>query len=287
MKFAFVAANRAGFSVEKMCGVLDISRSGFYASVGRPPSRRARQNEHLVAQMRKIHQERRGVYGSPRMTKELLDLGLGTSENRVASLMRKSGISGRNPRTFRVQTTDSNHDFPIATNLVDQNFRATDVNEVWLSDITYIDTAEGWTYLCAIKDIHSAEIIGWALDDHMRTDLVLTAFRRAVRSKQPPSGVIFHSDRGVQYASTDFRTELKGLGFIQSMSGKGNCYDNAPMESFFGTLKVEEVYRRRYANLDDAKRNLFDYIEVFYNRKRRHSRLGYLSPAEFLRRKMA
>jgi len=283
MKFALIEANSSVLSVKKMCRLLDVSRSGYYAWLARPPSAREVRRERLAEVIVEIHVANRGRYGSPRIAAELRERDYRVGENTVAAIMREKGISAENKRKFRVATTNSKHDLPIAPNLLGRDFRAARPNEAWLSDITYIPTAEGWAYLCAIKDLCSREIVGWALADHMRTELVLEALRMAVGNRRPGPGLIFHSDRGVQYASAAFRAELARHGFAQSMSGKGNCYDNAPMESFFGSLKTEEVHRRRYATLAEAKRNLFDYIEVFYNRRRRHSSLNYLSPVEYLK----
>lgn len=214
------------------------------------------------------------------MARELQDRGVQVSENRVARIMAKSGICADTKPQFRIQTTDSRHDFPISPNLLEQNFTAERSNQIWCSDITYIRTGEGFGYLCVIKDLYDEKIVGWSFRRHMKTELILEALRSAVFRRRPGRGVTFHSDRGVQYASDAFRRELKLHGFRQSMSRKGNCYDNAPAESFFARLKVEEVYRNKYKTLSVAQRNLFDYIEGFYNRKRKHSRLDYRSPEE-------
>ena len=281
MKYAFVEAHRSECSVKKMCTVLEVSRSGYSCWRKRNPSRREVQNRELTKEIRRIHQESRGVYGSPRITEELRENGKKVGENRVARLMKIERIQGVMPRKFKVQTTDSNHSFPAAPNLLNQDFSASEPNRIWVSDLTYIRTESGFGYLCAVKDLYDDVIVGWSYASHMRTEMVLEALRSAVFKRKPGAGLIFHSDRGSQYASDDFREELKVFGFEQSMSGKGNCYDNAKIESFFARLKIEEVHRRRYRNHREAKENLFDYIEVFYNRRRRHSRLNYLSPIEF------
>lgn len=281
MKFAFVEANRSEFSVKKMCFVLEASRSGYLSWRKRSPSRREMENRALVKEIKKIHAESRGVYGSPRITDELREKGKKIGENRVARLMKIERIQGVMPRKFKVATTDSNHGFPASPNLLNQDFSASKPNTIWVSDLTYVRTDSGFGYLCAIKDLYDDVIVGWSYASHMRTEIVLDAFRSAVFNRKPGTGLIFHSDRGSQYASQEFRAELKLFRFAQSMSGKGNCYDNAKIESFFARLKIEEVYRRRYRNHREAKENLFDYIEVFYNRRRRHSRLNYLSPIEF------
>ena len=287
MTFAFIEANRSEFSVEKMCRFFEVSKSGFYDWKKRKPSQRSVENERLLEKIKEIHDENRGVYGSPRITDELNEIRAQDDEkkvgkNRVARIMRENGISGLISAFFKVQTTDSKHELPISPNLLGQDFSAVRPNQIWLSDLTYIRTGQGFGYLCAIKDLYDETIVGWAFAKHMRTELVIEALHRAVFKRRPGAGLIFHSDRGIQYASNSFRAEMKKLKFRQSMSRKGNCYDNAPMESFFGRLKVEEVYRKNYRTIAEARRNLFDYIEVFYNRKRKHSRLGYLSPIEYL-----
>lgn len=285
MKYAFIKAHRSELSVTKMCNFLEVSRSGFHDWENRKPSHRTVENKNLLEEIRAIHRENRFVYGSPRITDELNERRKEhekIGENRVARIMQEAGISGQISASFKVQTTDSDHDFPISPNLLAQDFLVDRPNETWLSDITYIRTGEGFGFLCAIKDLFDETIVGWSFANHLRADLLIEAFRRALFNRQPGQGLIFHSDRGVQYASDSFRKELKLHKFRQSMSRKGNCYDNAPMESFFARLKVEEVYRNKYRTIAEARRNLFDYIDGFYNRKRKHSRLGYLSPIEYL-----
>lgn len=285
MKYAFIKQNRSGISVEKMCSYLEVSQSGYYDWLDRKPAARTVENEKILREIKSIHSENRGVYGSPRITDSLNELrtdGAKIGVNRVARIMKINGISGEIKASFKVQTTDSSHRNAISPNLLEQNFYAEAPNRIWLSDITYVRTGEGFGFLCAIKDMYDEKIVGWAFEKHMRTELVLKAFRKAIFSRHVLSGLIFHTDRGVQYASEEFRNELKLFGISQSMSGKGNCYDNAPMESFFGRLKVEEVYRNKYRTISEARRNIFDYIEGFYNRKRKHSKLKYLSPHEFM-----
>jgi transposase InsO family protein len=282
MKFAFIKANSSEFSVKKMCHVLEVSRSGYHAWVNHTPSVREIENKSLLEEIKTIHQENRQCYGSPRITKELHARGQMVGENRVAGIMKKNKIAAENKRKFRVQTTDSRHDLPISPNLLEQNFHAARPNEIWLSDITYVPAGNRWAYLCAFKDLCTMEIVGWAMADHMRAELVIEALAMALKRRTPLEGLIVHSDRGVQYASQKFRAELDLHGFRSSMSRKGDCYDNAPMESFFGSLKVEEVYKTKYMTLEEARIKIFDYIECFYNRKRRHSSLGYVSPIEYL-----
>lgn len=267
----------------KMAETLGLSRSGYYAARKRPPSRRQQQNQVLAAEMRTIHKQFRQVHSSPRMTRELQDRGFVCSRNRVVRLMRDNGIFAKTKRKFKV-TTRSKHQFPIAPNLLAQDFKAERPNQVWTSDISYIWTEEGWLYLAQVKDLFTKAVVGWATKESLDRSLAIGAFQQAVLRRRPPPGLIFHSDRGVQFACGDFRDLLNKHGVVQSMSGKGNCYDNAPSESFFGTLKTEMVYFERFRTREEAKSALFDYIEVFYNRQRRHSAIGYLSPAEFERR---
>jgi len=266
-----------------MAEALHISRSGYYAGRQRPPSRREEENRELVKKMEVIHQLNRQVYGSPRITAELNARGHSCSRNRVARLMRDNGIAAKTKRKFKL-TTASRHKFPIAPNRLNQSFSAGDPNRTWVSDITYIPTREGWLYLAAVIDLHSRSVVGWSMSDRLQRDLVMDAFKQAAQRRKPQPGLIFHSDRGAQYACSDFREMLQQGNFIQSMSGKGNCYDNAVSESFFKTLKTELIYFSRFKTRAEAKSAIFDYVEVFYNRQRRHSSLGYLSPAEFERR---
>ncbi len=266
-----------------MAETLGMSRSGYYAARKRPPSRREQENQALTAEIRVIHKQFRQVYGSPRMLSELRDRGFACSRNRVVRLMRESGIAAKTKRKFKV-TTRSKHQFPVAPNLLEQNFTAERPNQVWTSDISYISTGEGWLYLAKVKDLFTKTVVGWSAGETLDRSLVIVAFQRAAQQRKLQPGLIFHSDRGVQYACGDFRELLARHGVTQSMSGKGNCYDNAPSESFFGTLKTEMVYFEHFRTRAEAKSALFDYIEVFYNRQRRHSAIGYLSPAEFERR---
>jgi len=263
-----------------MAETLQLSRSGYYAGRNRPISRREEENQILVRKIKLVHQECRQVYGSPRMTAELKAQGLSCSRNRIARLMKENQIAARTKRKFKI-TTASRHKFQIAPNLLNQSFLASDRNRVWASDITYIHTREGWLYLAMVLDLHSRSVVGWAMGNHLQRDLVMDAFKQAIQRRRPEAGLIFHSDRGVQYACSDFRELIKENNAVQSMSGKGNCYDNAVSESFFKTLKTELVYFSRFSTRAEARNAIFDYIEVFYNRKRRHSTLGYLSPAEF------
>jgi len=280
-------AHSSEFSIKEMSRVLEVSRSGYYEFNCRPPSNTAVENADLLEKIKDIFEEYREVYGYRRVWDELLDLGYRTGKHRVARLMAQNNLRAFQPAKFIPQTTDSNHDFPIAPNLLKQNFHVERLNEVWTSDITYVRVGNTWCYLCVVIDLCNREVIGWSFENNMKTSMVITALRRALNKRGYPKGVIFHSDRGVQYACKDFRDFIEEIEFIQSMSRKGNCYDNAPTESFFHTLKVEEVYRKKYLNFDIAKRNIFDYIEVFYNRKRKHSRLDYLSPIQYVEKLIA
>lgn len=263
-----------------MCRVLGVSRSGYYRWVNRKPSRRDLDNQELDAEIRKIYDDSKGRYGSPKVTMELQDNGRKVGKNRVAKRMRNAGLRSRIRRKYRV-TTDSKHGFPVAPNLLERNFTADRPDKVWVSDITYLKARAGWLYLTVIIDVFSRLIVGWALSGSSSHDMAVSALKRAVRKRRPGGGLIFHSDRGVQYACADFRKELDEHGFIQSMSRKGDCWDNAVAESFFGILKTELVHHERYRGYEDALHSIFEYIEAFYNRKRRHSTLGYLSPDRY------
>lgn len=263
-----------------MCEALNVSPSGYYAWRSRPPSQRATANRQLLDDIRRVHQDHRGRYGAPRIHATLRAEGQPVSRGRVARLMRRHGIRAQLPRPFRVRTTDSNHTLPIAPNLLNQTFQAERPDHVWLADITYIPTGEGWLYLAVILDLFTRKIVGWAMRDHLRAELTITALLMALQRQQPGPGLIHHSDRGSQYAATAYRQILAAHGIQPSMSRKGNCWDNAPMESFFGTLKTELVYRTVYPTHPAARRDLFAYIEGYYNRRRVHSALGYLTPAQ-------
>ena len=285
MKYQFIHEYRSSFRVEKMCRVCDISRSGYYAWRQREKSRRQKENERLVEKIKKVHVLHRKVYGSPRITEELRAEGFLCGKNRIARLMRLNGIKAKTVKRYRV-TTNSAHRLPVAPNLVNRRFVADDPDRLWVSDISYITTREGWLYLAVIIDVFSRHVIGWCMSERLRDDLTVTAFRQALARRKPLSGLIFHSDRGSQYASDRFTMVLRAHGITQSMSGKGNCYDNALAESFFHTLKTELVHFERYETRAEARRSIFDYIEVFYNRVRRHSALNYKSPLEYERRAM-
>ena len=275
-----ILENRSHFEVERMCRTMDVSRSGYYRWESQEMSRRDRENERLVFEIRRAHDQSRKVYGSPRITEELKDQGLACSENRIARLMKLHGIAAKTKKKFKV-TTHSNHHLPIAKDRVKRDFYPERPNKIWASDITYIGTGEGWLYLTVVMDLYSRKIVGWSMKDRLYREIVLDAFNQALGRRNPPPGLIFHSDHGVQYASKEFREALKARGVLCSMSRTGNCYDNACLESFFHTLKTELVYHERYLTRKEAEKSIFEYIEVFYNRQRRHSLLNHKSPDIF------
>jgi transposase InsO family protein len=271
----------AGHSVQELCGLFEVSASGYYAWAGRKPGKRAVADQALVGQIQQVHTASRRTYGSPRITKTLRKQGLKCGKKRVARLMRQKGIHGAQKARFRPRTTDSRHDLPISPNRLADLPSVDRVNQVWVSDITYIPTLEGWLYLAAFMDLKSRKIKGWTIRDHMRTELVETAFRQAVYRAGPVPGLIAHSDRGSQYASREFRQLLHRHQVLSSMSAKGNCYDNAAMESFWATLKSEIGIKKPFTTKEGARLAIFDYIEVFYNRRRIHSATGDLSPLDY------
>jgi putative transposase len=280
MRYAFIKAHRQHWSVTLMCKVLEVAVSGFYHWLNRPKSQRSQENEHLTQEIMMFHCGSRCTYGSPRIYKDLKAAGYSVSENRVARLMKQKGIQGKAKRKFKTTTT-SKHPRPRANNLVKQNFQACEPDKLWVSDITYIATLEGWLYLAVILDVFSRKVIGWAFSDRLTDDVVLTALRMAKQQRQTcKGGLVHHSDQGSQYASHDFQASLEQHAITQSMSGKGNCYDNALAESFFATLKTEES-DTPYKTRQHATTSIFSYIETFYNSKRRHSSLNYLSPNDF------
>lgn len=281
MRYAFIEEHRDSYPVRRLCSLLDVSASGFYDWQKRPSSPSRQRREQLHAEIRSIHSRVKGRYGSPRIRAELVASGTPCCVNTVAKLMKSLGIRAISSKRFRVSTTDSKHDRPVAKNLLDQDFQVSQLNEVWLADITYIGTEEGWLYLAAVEDLCSRMVVGWSMGTSLESRLVVDALSMAVERRFPEEGLIAHSDRGSQYASEHYRGILSKHGIECSMSRSGNCYDNAPMESFFASLKKELVHHERYPTFEAAKGSLFEYIEVFYNRQRRHSSLDYRSPAEF------
>ena len=282
MKFAWVHGHRGEFEVEVMCRALGVSRSGFHAWKGRPAGRRSRRRQELVGQIRRVHARALGVYGSPRVAAELKESGVSVCENTVAKYMRQERIAAKTHRRFRApRTTDSDHGQPVADNLLRREFASEAPDTRWCGDITYVPTAEGWLYLAVVLDLCSRKVVGWAMADHLRAQLCLDALAMAVDRRRPGPGLLHHSDRGVQYASAAYRSFQARHGMTASMSRRGDCYDNAAAESFFGTLKRELVHHERYETRDQARSSIFQYIEAFYNRRRRHSAIGYVSPDAF------
>jgi transposase InsO family protein len=280
VKFAFIAAERASFPTAFMCRHLGVSTSGFYAWRDRPECARVREDRRLAVLTREAHQLGREAYGSPRVHEELKAQGVRVSRKRVIRLMQEQGIKGKTRRRW-VKTTHSKHDLPVAPNLLDRKFEASTPNQRWVGDITYLRTSEGWLFLAAVLDLHSRMVVGWAVSAVIDRHLVLKALDMAIKRRCPGAGLLHHSDQGSQYASEDYQKALEAREITCSMSRRGDCYDNAAMESWFGTLKTE--LGETFETHAEGKRQLFDYIEVFYNQKRRHSSLGYVSPAEFER----
>lgn len=278
--FRFMQRHKKEFPLSVMGEVLLVSRSGYYAWQKKTLSRRREANAALLEKIRTIHRESGGIYGSPRVYKALREQDEPCGENRVARLMREDGLRGKMKRRFKA-TTDSKHGFAVAPNLLNRNFCPEEPNQVYAGDITYVWTGEGWLYLAVVIDLFSRSVVGWAMNKRMTRQLVMNALTMAVQRRRPPGGVIFHSDRGCQYASADFQSLLARYGFRSSMSRKGDCWDNAPVESFFGSLKQELVFHQRYLTRSQARQSIFAYIERFYNRRRLHSTLGYKSPAAY------
>lgn len=272
---------REQFELSIMCQVLQVSRSGYYAWAARPPSRRQQRREELIRRIQEAHEQSNGTYGSPRVHAELIEQKIQVCVNTVAKLMKQTQIRSIIHRRFVVRTTESNHDLPVAPNLLDRAFASPLPNQKWCCDITYVPTREGFLYLAAVIDLCSRRIVGWSMADHLRTELCLNALSMAMDSRQPGDRLLHHSDRGVQYASVDYQRLLQSRGILVSMSRLGDCYDNAVMESFWGTLKTELVYHRDYQSREEARSSIFQFIECWYNRKRRHSAIGYKSPEQF------
>lgn len=269
-----------------MCQTLQVSRSGFYKWQTRRPSRRAVETRQLDLQIQQVYQEHQGRVGSPKVTIELKDSGIACSRPRVARRMQQMGLKARTHRRFRV-TTNSQHKYPVAANLLQREFIQSQRDSVWVSDITYIGTQEGWLYLSVFIDLYSRRVVGWSCSPALGHEMVVQALQRAVWQRQPPQGLMIHSDRGVQYACTGFREILKKYRFVQSMSRKGNCWDNAVAESFFKTLKTELVYLRTFITRAQAHREILEYIEGYYNRRRRHATLNYKTPVAFEQKQKA
>jgi putative transposase len=280
MIYKFIDEHRSVHAVERMCRILGVTRSGYYGWLRHGQSKRGLRDAVLLEKIRESHRRSSGRYGSPNIHKDLCDWGYRCSRKRVARLMRQAGLRSKTKRRFRV-TTESRHTMPVAPNLLQRNFSVSVANKTWVSDITYLWTQQGWLYLCVILDLWDRKVVGWHMSKGLGTDLVVHALDKAVLRRRPVEGLIFHSDRGIQYCSEAFRSELRRYGMLQSMSRKGDCWDNAVAESFFGTLKRELVYHERYQTRDEARLSVFQYIEAWYNRRRRHSALGRISPFDF------
>lgn len=280
MRFGFIATEKACYPVALMCRVLHVSRAGYYAWRQRPLAARALADQSLTLEVAAIHAASRGRYGSPRVHAELRGRGQRTGRKRVARLMRAAGLRARERRRFR-RTTDSNHRMAIRENLLARRFTVPAPNISWATDITYLWTPEGWLYLAVMLDLFSRRVVGWSISERLERGLALDALKMALEDRRPAPGLLHHSDRGSQYASHEYQVVLAEHGIVSSMSRRANCWDNAVAESFFASLKMELVYRSRWRTKAQARSALFEYIEVFYNRRRRHSALGYQSPAEF------
>jgi transposase InsO family protein len=281
VRFAFVLAEKANHRITTLCRVLEVSRQGFYAWQRRRPCRRKKRDESLSVRIKQAFQDSDRTYGAPRVHRELGAQGVRTSRKRVARLMRQHSLVARpRPRRFFV-TTDSRHRYPVPANVLARNFAPAGPNLAWATDITYIDTRQGWLFLAVVLDLYSRKVVGWAMERYLDRRLVVAALNMAIVTRSPAAGLIHHSDRGVQYACDDYQQILAEHGMVPSMSRTGNCWDNAVPESFFSTLKHELVYRRNFATHDEARSALFQYIEGFYNPRRLHSSLGFLSPAEY------
>lgn len=280
MKFAFIHVEKASYPIAILCAVLDVSRSGYYAWRERPPAGRVASDARLAVEIKLAHRRSRGIYGSPRVHRELRAKGHRLGKKRVERLMRESGLQGRQKRRFR-RTTDSKHGLPVAPNLLGRRFVSDAPNKIWVTDVTYVATAEGWAYLAAILDLFSRRVVGWALGETNDRTLALHAWSRATQARRPRRGLLHHSDRGSPYASDDYRAALAEAGATPSMSRKGDCYDNAVAESFFATLRAELLDHQPFETRAGAENSIRDYIENFYNPIRRHSFLGYVSPIEF------
>jgi putative transposase len=282
MKFRFIDQAKSEFPASRLCHVIGVSQSGYFAWKARPISTHRRHDQALLTHIRAAYAQSNGTYGSPRMTRELRDQGWAVGRRRTARLMRLSGLAARQKRRFK-RTTDSQHAFPIAPNILGQDFATTGPNQKWGADISYVWTREGWLYLAVVVDLFSRRVVGWAVSDRLHRELALKALRKAIIMRRPLPGLIHHSDRGAQYCSMDYQADLRRAGITISMSGKGNCYDNAMVETFFKTLKSELIWRTVFLTRQDATTAIARYIDGFYNPVRRHSALGYRSPAQFER----
>jgi transposase InsO family protein len=282
VKYAWLDGQRKDYEIDELCRVLGVSESGYRAwKRGGKPQRKRLTDAQMLALIQAIHAELKGAYGSPRMVKELRSRGFSASKTRVERLMRENGIRARHKRRYKA-TTDSKHNLPVAPNLLERDFTPEAPNRVWTSDMTYLWTDEGWLYLAIVLDLFNREVVGWSLKPRMTADIVTDALTMAWFRRKPAAGLIHHSDRGSQYASHAFQAKLREYGMACSMSRKGDCWDNAPTESWFGSFKNERVHGERFETRDEVKAMAFEYIEVFYNRRRMHSTLGYKPPVQFM-----
>ena len=281
MRYAFIKRHRTEWTIVIQCEVLRVSRSGFYSWRKRPPSATATRRAALTQEVREVHRISRETYGAVRVHQALGQRGTKCDRKTVAKVMREAGIRSKTSRKFRVTTTDSNHPHPVAQNVLARDFTAEKANQKWVADITYIATLEGWLYLAAVLDLFTRKVVGWSMSERIDSRLAVDALEMAVSRQLPDAGLIAHSDRGVQYASEHYQRTLTTHGIECSMSRRGDCWDNAPAESFFATLKKELVHHEVYETRTEARASLFEYIEVFYNRQRLHSSLGYVSPTDF------
>ena len=277
---ACIKDNKEDYPVDMMCRLLEVSTSRFYAWLNAPKSKRTEEDEKLSAKVIDIFEASRKTYGSTRIHAKLNKDGITCGRNRVIKLMRAAGLRSKVKRKFKV-TTDSKHNLPVAPNVLKRDFKPDSENKAWAQDITYIATTEGWLYLAVVIDLYSRKVVGYSMQDHMRKELVIDALNMAITSRQPPPGLVAHSDRGSQYCSHLFQAKLGAYKMVCSMSGKGECWDNAVAESFFHSLKTELVYLTKYQTREEARKSIFEYIEVFYNRERLHSTLGFFSPVEY------
>jgi putative transposase len=278
--FSFIERHKDAWPVTRMCNTLGVSPAGFYAWLQRPRSTQQQRRDALLVEIRTVHAEVKQRYGSPRIHAELQAKGVECCVNTVAKLMHDNDIRSKTARKFR-NTTDSNHPLPVADNILDRQFDPSGPNEKWVADITYIPTREGWLYLAVVEDLYSRRVVGWSMADHLESRLVVDALEMAVQRRLPGEGLLTHTDRGSQYASDHYQRFLKKHGIECSMSGVAQCWDNAPMESFFASLKKELIHHEDYQTRAEARASIIEYIEVFYNNRRLHSSLGYVSPAAF------
>jgi putative transposase len=280
MRYKFIDRQKKAFPVGRLCRLLNVSRSGYYDYMDCGGSQRPSDEMALMTRAREIHRQNNGVYGSRRLSQALQSTGYPVGRYRARTLMLKAGITVKRSKKFKV-TTNSRHKYPVAPNLLNRQFDVDRPNSVWASDITYLWTREGWLYLATVMDLFSRKIVGWSVSNRINSNLSIGALKMALGNRRPESGLVHHSDQGVQYACHSYQQLLKANGLIPSMSRKGDCWDNAVAESFFSTLKTEQTHHRQYKTRQDAYHDIFDYIEVFYNRRRLHSYLGYVSPEDF------